>query len=139
ENFRQLRNFAAMLGTGAVLVLSVIAFTPLSTIWYHEISGLSELLTSFSILPTQILVIMPALTVLLAFQRSVLVNNDHTAPITIATAIEVSFIIMVLFLGIRVFDLVGIVAAALAIISGRVLANSYLFIPYFKMIKRDIL
>lgn len=137
ENFRQLRNFAAMLGTGAVLVLSVIAFTPLSTIWYHEISGLSELLTSFSILPTQILVIMPALTVLLAFQRSVLVNKDYTAPITIATAIEVTFIIIVLFLGIRVFDLVGIVAAALAIVSGRVLANSYLFIPYFKMIRRN--
>jgi hypothetical protein len=120
------------------LILSLIAFTPLAAIWYQQISGLSFSLTQFSILPTQILVIMPALTVLLAFQRSVLVNNSNTTPITFATVIEVSIIVLVLFLGIRVFNMIGIVAASFAIVSGRVLANSYLFIPYFRVIRRSL-
>ena len=139
EYFRQLRNFAVFLGTSVVLILSLIAFTPLAAIWYQQISGLSFSLTQFSILPTQILVIMPALTVLLAFQRSVMVNNSNTTPITFATVIEVSIIVLVLFLGIRVFNMIGIVAASFAIVSGRVLANSYLFIPYFRVIRRSLI
>jgi hypothetical protein len=137
EYFKQLRNFAVFLGSSVVLILALIAFTPLAAIWYQQVSGLSFSLTQFSILPTQILVIMPALTVLLAFQRSVLVNNSNTKPITFATAIEVTIIVLVLFIGIRVFDMVGIVTAAFAIITGRVLANSYLFIPYFRVTRRS--
>jgi hypothetical protein len=137
ENYLPLRNFAFILGVSVVLILSIIAFTPLSSVWYLRVSGLSEGMTKFAILPTQILAILPGLTVLLSFQRSLLVNNKKTAHITVATVIEVSTIVMILFIATYWFDLIGIIAAALALLTGRLLANSYLFAPYFAVLKNQ--
>jgi hypothetical protein len=136
ENYRFIRNFAAVLGGALVGVLALIAFTPLSQVWYQQISGLSRELSQFAILPTQILVIMPGLTVWLSFQRALLLINKHNAPITIATGLEVLMIIALLFITIQHFDIVGITAAALAIITGRLLANGYLMKPYYTVLKR---
>jgi hypothetical protein len=137
ENYLLLRNFAIILGISVVLILSIIAFTPLSAVWYLRVSGLSEGMTSFAILPTQILAILPGLTVLLSFQRSLLVNNKKTTHITVATVIEVITIVTILFIAIYWFDLIGIIAAALALLTGRLLANSYLFIPYFTILENQ--
>jgi hypothetical protein len=115
--------------------VSLIAFTPLSAVWYLRVAGLSQELVKFAILPTQILAILPGLTVLLSFQRSLLVNNKKTAHITVATAIEVFTIMLLLFLATRRFAMIGIIAAALALLTGRLLANGYLFIPYFAVLK----
>jgi O-antigen/teichoic acid export membrane protein len=136
ENYQLLRNFAAVLGGGLVLLLSIIAFTPLSQVWYQQISGLSPELSQFAILPTQILAIMPGLTVLLSFQRAVLVIHKHNGPITVGTALEVIMIIALLFFTIRHFDMVGITAAALALIFGRLLANAYLMKPYLSVLRK---
>jgi hypothetical protein len=135
ENYKLLRNFAAMLGAGLVLILSLIAFTPLSLVWYQQISGLSLELSQIAILPTQLLAIMPGLTVLLSFQRAVLVIHKHNGPITVATGLEVLMIVTLLFVAIRYFDVVGITAAALALITGRLLANGFLMKPYISVLK----
>jgi Na+-driven multidrug efflux pump len=137
ENYELLKNFATILGFMLIVILSIIAFTPLSAIWYHQISGLSLELTQFSALPTQIMSIMPGLTILLSFQRSVLVNHKKTTSITVATLLEVTMIILILYITTRKLDFVGIVAAAIAFILGRLLANGYLFIPYFSILKKD--
>jgi hypothetical protein len=135
ENYLPLRNFALILGVSVIATLSLIAFTPLSAVWYLRVAGLSQELIKFAILPTQILAILPGLTVLLSFQRSLLVNNKKTAHITVATAIEVFTIMLLLFLATRRFAMIGIIAAALALLTGRLLANGYLFIPYFAVLK----
>ncbi|RQV99299.1 MAG: hypothetical protein EH225_11810 [Calditrichaeota bacterium] len=136
EHYRELRNFASLLGVAVVTVLSLIAFTPLAGIWYADISGLSVELSQFALTPTQIMVLMPGLTVLLAFQRSLLVTNKKTTPITVATSIEVLTIVSVLFIMTRIFDFVGIIAAACALLGGRLLANSYLFLPFRRVLSR---
>jgi hypothetical protein len=136
ENYRDLRNFAACLGFGLISLLAIISFTPLSYVWYHHISGLSMELTNFAIIPTRILTIIPGLTVLLSFQRSVLVKHRYTKQITIATLMEVTTILVVLMVTIRLFDFIGVIAAALAFLIGRLLANGYLFIPYFSTLKK---
>lgn len=140
QNYKSLRNFAVLLGSMVVLILASLAFTPLASIWFYRISGLSIELTQFSIFPTQLMVIMPGLTVLLAFQRSLLVNHNKTTPITMATAIEVFTIILMLFIGTRILDFAGIIAAAIAFVVGRLLANGYLFAPYLSVLnnKSDI-
>ncbi|NOX89241.1 MAG: hypothetical protein GXO77_09445, partial [Calditrichaeota bacterium] len=74
----------------------------------------------------------PALSVMLSFQRSVLVTNRTTRPITVGTVIEVSFISLSMWLFIEKFMLVGAVAAALALVTGRLACNSYLLFPIFK-------
>jgi len=137
ENYKMLRNFAMILGSSLVVLLSIIAFTPLSQIWYHQISGLSETLSHLAILPTRILAIMPGLTVLLSFQRAVLVVHKHNTPITLATGLEVSMIVALLFLTTRYFDMIGITAAALSLITGRLLANSYLVKPFISVLKKE--
>lgn len=136
EYYRELRKFASILGLAVVSVLALIAFTPFAMIWYRQISGLSAEMARFAIVPTKLLVIMPGLTVLLSFQRALLVNNKHTTPVTIATLIEVLTIVTVLFVTIQGFDYIGIIAAATALVTGRLLANSYLYIPFRSVLKR---
>lgn len=127
EGYKPLRNFAALLGLSVVGTLALVAFTPLAFLWFHGVSGLSLDLTRLAILPTRILVIIPGLMVLLSFQRSYLVNNRRTRPITIATAIEVMTIVLLLLANVKFFGLIGAVAAALSLVVGRFFANIYLF------------
>lgn len=127
EGLKPIRGFAIRLGIILVTGLSLIAFTPLSEIWFRQISGLSVELTQFAIPALQIVVLMPALAVLIAFQRAALVNAKKTTPITIATAIEVFGMLGILFMCIHGFNLVGIFGAMIAALLGRSLSNGYLF------------
>ncbi len=129
KHFKKLRNFAIFLGIGAVGALFLITFTVLSYVWFHKISGLSLELTRLSLRPAQIMTLLPGLTVLISLQRALLVKNERTTPITIATSIEVVAIMIILFVTIAGFDFVGAIAAALAMVIGRLCANAYLFIP----------
>ena len=69
EHYESLRNFGFILALSTSTTLGVIAFSPLSTLWFHHVSGLSVELTRFSLLPTRIFTLLPALTVLLSLQR----------------------------------------------------------------------
>ena len=99
---------------------------------------LSIELTGLSLLPAQILVLLPCMTVWLSFQRSILVISQKTAPITIATAIEVTLIISILFVLITQLNLFGAIAAACAYVTGRIAANLFL-IPVIASNKKNIL
>jgi len=126
ENFVPLRRFAWSLGLVVVAGLGLIAWTPLGRIWFELISGLSPELARFALVPSKILVLVPGLAVLLSFQRAVLVHAKRTMPVTAATAIEVVGIVSVLSVGIFMLDTVGVVAAALALLVGRLGANFFL-------------
>ncbi len=88
------------LGVAVTLGLGVIAWTPLSQVWFERVSGLSPELAQFAVTPTRVLVFIPALTVLLSFQRAVLVNSRATGHVTWATVIEVGVVVGILCLGI---------------------------------------
>ncbi len=133
ENYTQLANFAKKLGLILGTTLIIIAITPLSVIWFNNISGLSDTLTEFVHIPVIIISIMPALTVLISFQRALLVTFKNTSPITFATIIEVSIIILTLFISIKYFDLDGATSAMLSFIVGRICAVVYLSFPFNKI------
>lgn len=126
EGYRSLRSFAWVLGIAASGLLAVIAFSPAVTWWFHGVSGLSLELAGLAVLPIRIFAVIPALEVLLAFQRARLVVGQCTHPITKATAIEVAVIAAVLLLAVSGTGLVGVTAAALAAVSGRCCAIAYL-------------
>jgi len=129
EHFVPLARFALVLGVGASGAMALVALTPLASFWFETVSGLSAELASFAILPTAILVPMPFMSVLLSFQRSLLVVGRRTRPITLATAIEVGGIAVLFpFFGWKL-GMVGVTAAAVAIVLGRVAANSFLIVP----------
>ena len=136
NSYRKLRTFAWLLGAAASLLLGLISFTPAVFLWFQQISGLTPELSRLAVLPIRIMSVLPALEVMLAFQRSLLVKDKNTRPVTIATAIEVTVIAGVLFLAVFRGHMVGVVAAALAAVSGRLCAIGYLLL-YDRILKMD--
>lgn len=136
HNYKKLRNFATLGGTSVVLTLAIVAFTPLSTFWFEGVAGLTVDLSEFSIPPLMIMALMPGLTFLISFQRSVLVSSKKTKPITIATITEVSSILLILLVTIKWLDWVGVIAATSAFVLGRLAANIYLMKPFLKEVKQ---
>ncbi len=79
-----------------------------------------------SYLPLKIMILLPAFTVLLNFQRSSLIINGTTGPISRATAVELISIIVVLAICVVFLNLTGVVAASVAFIVGKGISNIYL-------------
>jgi len=121
-----LRRFAAMMALVASGILVLLAFTPLSSLWFQGVAGLSPQLASFAVLPVAILFVQPALTVLLSYQRATLVVARTTRPITWATVLEVGGIVFVLLTLTHFAGWVGATAAACALVAGRAASGIYL-------------
>ena len=135
QHFAPVRTFAIGLGIASMLGIGLVAFTPFAHFWFRDVSGLSMDLALFALLPTQLLVLMPGTSVLLAMQRSVLVVAKKTGAITTATIIEVGLILAVLYVTIAYWDAIGAVAAAIALVIGRLGANAYLARPVSNALK----
>jgi Na+-driven multidrug efflux pump len=133
--FDQLKKFAIKLAMFVAGTLMLIAFSPLAQIWFRDVAGLSESLAEFAILPLMIMSFFPAFTVLISFQRAVLVKAKATKQITYGTAIEFIGIIIVVAVCIKFFSLVGAVAATISFVIGRIAACSYLTPPSIRALK----
>ncbi len=119
EHYPELRRFATGLGIVASGGFALVAFTPLADFWFITVSGLTEELAAFALTPTKIMAPLPALSVLLSFQRAILVQGRRTRPITVATVIEVATIAALFPLFGWGVGLVGVTAAAIAFLAGR--------------------
>ncbi len=126
QNYMVLRNFAIFLAVLVTVLITVMAFTPLANLWFINVSGLSNELADLAYLPLKILILLPALTVLLNYQRSLLIIKGNTAPISVATAVELTGILIVLLVCVVFLNLVGVVAAAISYMVGRTISNLYL-------------
>lgn len=135
EGYPEVARFATGLGIAASAGLAAVAFTPLASVWFEMISGLDAELASFAFVPTRLLIPLPALAVLLNLQRAVLMKGRRTRPITGASAIElvgVGVLFPALAWG---AGMIGVAAAFLAFLGGRVAANLYL-IPKYRAVLR---
>lgn len=126
EHFPELARFAVGLGLATSAGLALVVFTPLAHVWFVTISGLTEELTRVALTPARIIVLLPALSVLIAVQRAILVQGRRTRPITVATGIEVASVaILFTALGFGL-DWVGATAAFTAFLGGRTVSSLYL-------------
>lgn len=132
ENYDRIGNFAIMIGVSTSTILSLIVFTPLANAWFQTVAGLSPKLAELALVPARIAAILPALSVLMSFQRAILVNSRLTRPLTGATALEIATIAVILSFAIFRYHLMGAVAAMLAVILGRIAGNLYLIPPCIK-------
>lgn len=121
-----LASFGLLLAVASSGALGIMAFTPAAHLWLEGVAGLSRDLATLAVGPLAVLVLLPALEVLVNFQRALLVHARRTPPITWATAIEVAGIALVIAVATAGFDLVGAVAAAVGILLGRLAANTFL-------------
>jgi Na+-driven multidrug efflux pump len=135
EKFKPLLKFAISLAVILVAVLGLFVFTPLADFWFITVSGLDESLAEFAHLPLMIMFFFPALTVLISIQRGILVAVKNTKPITAGTATEFVTIVIMLMILISNKNMVGAVAAVIAIIIGRLASKIYLMHPMIRSLK----
>jgi progressive ankylosis protein len=126
EHVRKLAIFAGMLAVGSSGALALVAFTPAATIWFETISGLPPELAAYAYTPIAILVPLPAVAVFLSFQQALLVQGRRTRSITVASALEVATIAVIFIIGGWTLGLIGVTAAMLAVLGGRVAATLFL-------------
>jgi hypothetical protein len=137
EHFPELRRFGMGLGMASTVLLAAVVFTPLADFWFITMSGLSPELAAFAILPARIIVLLPGLSVMLSFQRGILVKGKRTKPITMATAIEVATVAVVFPFMAWGVGTVGATAAFTAFLFGRA-ASAFYLVPKSKKLLRDI-
>jgi hypothetical protein len=128
-NGRPIARVAAGLAAASALALLVVVFSPLASIWLEDLAGLPPDLARFALWPARVLALLPALDYLLGYQRALLVLARRTRRITAATAVEASVIFAALVIGVRGFGLVGALAAAGAMLAGRLAGNLFLLLP----------
>ncbi len=136
QGLKPLARFAAGLMIFVTAGMLAVGFTPLHDFWFGTVSGLSAQMVDFARAPVRILVLLPALTVLLSFQRAILVTHKRTQPITVGTVLEVSLIAVIMWILIERAFFIGAVAAALAMLLGRLGCNTYLIFPVWNTVKR---
>ncbi len=126
ENVPAVRRAATLLGAGASLLLAAVAFSPLLGLWYRVVVGLGPELVPVAVVPTRILVLLPALEYALSFLRSRWVLARQTRPVTVATALEAAALLSGMLLLVVVARLPGTIAAALALLLGRLASCAFL-------------
>jgi hypothetical protein len=136
KNYIKIRNFAIFIGLFSFISLTIIIFTPLIHIWLKTISGLTDELADFAILPMKIMAITPVLSVLISFQRAILVLGKQTVYVSIGTMIEVIGIFTVLFTMIKFTLVSGAIAATTSFFLGRLMANVYLSVHCPKVLNK---
>jgi len=137
ENFPELAKFAIWLAIWTSIALGLVALTPLSTIWFEIVSGLSPYLAAFAMIPVMILVPIPALSVFLSLERAILMQARKTYPITVATFVEIVIIAVLFVIFGWGMDLVGVTAAFLAFLGGRLGGVLYLAGSSLKVLRGD--
>lgn len=126
ERVVEVRRAASRLGAGASLVLALVAVSGLLTLWYRSVVGLGPDLIPFAVLPTRLLVLLPALEYVLSFQRSRWVLARQTRPVTVATAIEGASLVLCMGVLVLGANVTGTVAAAVSLTLGRLAACGFL-------------
>jgi hypothetical protein len=135
HNLGPVLRFASVLAAAATALLALVAWTPVSRLWFETVSGLSPDLAGFALLPARILTLMPALSVLLNLERAMLVHGRRTGPVTTASILEVGGIALALVVGVSLLDAVGVTVAAVAFMLGRLAANGYLARPAARVVQ----
>jgi hypothetical protein len=120
ENRRPLARFTLKLGVLSTAGLAVVVFTPLAQAWYGTVSGLAPDLAAFALLPGGLLVLLPFLESVLAYERGVLVSSHRTAPISVAVALQLAVTAAAFALMVLGFKTVGAVAVGPALTAGYV-------------------
>lgn len=117
-NLVPLRKFATTLGVAVTAGISAVALTPLSEVWFVVVCGLTTELAEFSKLPLALSILLPAVVLWVTWLRGVLVHYHRTLPITFSSITELLVVFVVLRSLISQFELIGAVAAPIALFAG---------------------
>jgi hypothetical protein len=95
-----LRRFTALLASGMTLVILAVAVTPLSGIWFEQVSALAPELARRAGLALLLSAAVPGLTALQSFYQGAVVFGHRTRAVTEAMAVYLGAIAIVLGAGV---------------------------------------
>jgi Na+-driven multidrug efflux pump len=133
---RPLARFGLTMALASSAGLALVAFTPLAWFWFETVSGLPPELSSLAVVPTQVLVPLPALAVVMALQNGLLVQGRTTRPVTAGTVVEVVAIAGLFVIFGWTIGMVGVTAAMLALVGGRMAGAAYLVGKVKRLLQR---
>ncbi len=128
ENRPTLARFSKQVAGISTLALAAVVFTPLATVWYHTVSGLSSELSAFALLPGALLVLLPLLETTQSYQRAVLVKSHQTGPIGTAVAVQLVLTTAAFALTIFAFRISGASTTGIALTAGYAAGNVVLYV-----------
>jgi progressive ankylosis protein len=126
DSYQALRTFAIRLGIALQIILAFILGTPAAPYVAQRVLGLPHELIDLCIRCMQFMFLVPALTLWITWQKSLLVQSHRTKPITWSSAIELGGIGFGLMSLLWWHSVPGCILATLALQGGRVLACLYL-------------
>lgn len=138
KNYAVVRSVGIGIAVATTVVLAVVAFTPVSELVFGSVYGLIPSLADMAVLPTIILVPLPALAVIYSVQRAVLINARKNVVVTWSTIAEIGAIALVMIVLTTFTGVIGAIAAAVAMTAGRVFANGYLWVRTRQALEQPI-
>ena len=121
-----LRRFAFQLAIGVSGPLVLITITPLSEMWFLDISGLPQDLTTLGQAALWCTLLLPALTVIECWLQGILVHAHQTRGIIEAVGLYVLTTTVVLVAGIEIGTITGIYVGYLASMGGLIIQTLWL-------------
>ena len=118
EFLRPLQQFVWLVALGASGILLIIAATPLSTIWFESVSGLSPELSILAGTALWMAVILPALTPWECYFQGKLVYRGATTYVTQAVSLYLLGTSVLLALGIAYGQITGLYVSVIATVTG---------------------
>jgi hypothetical protein len=100
ETLGPLRRFSLSVAAGAVLVLALVAFTPLAYFYLDEIAAVSRELAGFVVPGLQAALLLPGLTAVQSWLRALLMTGDATSSIYQAMGLNLALTLAALALGV---------------------------------------
>lgn len=119
EGYTALRSFSYSLAGIFSFILILTVFTPLADLWFEVFFGLSPELYDFARIPLRIMSFVPALTIILCWQRAMAINTRNNILITYAVGIECGIIVLGMSVGAYFNWYTGAVIACTSLSLGR--------------------
>jgi len=121
-----LRHFALKLGTGVSALLLLITITPLSTMWFLDLSGLPQNLARLGQIALWFTLLLPFLTVIECWLQGILVHAHQTRGIIEAVILYVLTSALILMAGILAGTVTGLYVGYLASMGGLIAQTLWL-------------
>lgn len=127
-NYKRLSRFTA--GMAATLSAGMIAVSvsPLRTIWFSQVSGLTPDLLALVPIPLLLLCVVPALVTIRSFSRARYVTGSRTRVLTAGAVVFTVVLFTLVFAAPLVVSLPGAVLAAFAMVVANGAENGYLLL-----------
>ena len=127
DSKQTLKVFATYLAIILTVIMILLSCTPLAGFWFAHVAGLPDNLLNFAKWPLILNIGVPSLSLWLCWQRSLCIHYQNTKPVTLASAVEIGLVCVVMLLAIVAdINLSGIIVAMFALSFARLAANLYL-------------